>query len=124
MCNSYANYFIRHFFNVLSPTKRIYFIHCIGVNLRLIASNKIGTYPLQSIIESLHSKEEKYLAIEIFRSNNFLIDLCLDNYCVHVIEKFLNCIDEELISDCYELIYKRFSIIVNDFNGVGIVYFN
>jgi len=78
MKDSYANYFCRSFYFALEKSDRLKFLQYIKHCAVIIAMNKIGTYPLQNIIENLKTKEEKMLVVEIFK--NDVLELAYVNY--------------------------------------------
>jgi hypothetical protein len=55
----YANYFCKRFFTYLNQKDRIEFLKSIEKPLIELSSDSIGTYPIQSIIEHLNTKNEK-----------------------------------------------------------------
>lgn len=69
MNDSYANYFCQKFFCMLEEKERLKFLYYLRPFAVFIATSKIGTYPLQAIIESLKFEEEKNLIIEIFKND-------------------------------------------------------
>jgi len=75
MSNSYANYFCQKFFCSLKKEDRIKFLCYIRPFGVFIATGKVGTYPLQAIIENLQSDDEKYIVIDTFK--NDIIELSL-----------------------------------------------
>lgn len=78
MKDSYANYFCQKFFISLDKFDRIRFLTYIKPYGVKIATNKIGTYTLQAIIESLKYVEEKEIIIDTFK--NYVIELAMVNY--------------------------------------------
>lgn len=73
MNDNYANYFCQRFFFSLEKAERIKFLKFIQPFGAFIATSKVGTYPLQAIIEKLKYEEEKQIVIETFRHK--IIDL-------------------------------------------------
>ena len=59
----YANYFCKKFFTYLNQKDRIDFLKNIEKTLIELSSDSIGTYPIQSIIEHLNTKNEKSIII-------------------------------------------------------------
>lgn len=78
MINPYANYFCQKLFNYLDGEHRLIFLSKIKDYLLFIGKNRIGTYPLQSIIETLNNDEEKKVIVSGINSNDFL-ELCIVN---------------------------------------------
>jgi hypothetical protein len=64
LTDSYANYFVQKFFNFLNETERIEFIKEMKDSIVEIGNNKIGTYPLQAILEQLCTSTEREMAVE------------------------------------------------------------
>jgi hypothetical protein len=77
MNNVYANYFCQKFFTFLEFTERINFLNQIKPCCVFIATSKVGTYPLQAIIESLITNDEKIIILEAISEN--ILDLCYVN---------------------------------------------
>jgi hypothetical protein len=88
-------------------------------NFLNISLNKIGTYPLQSIIEQTCSfVEEKRILITCLKE---CIDkLSLDHFGAHVVEKFLCCFVEDDITFIHEYLIKNFLKLANNNNGIRI----
>jgi hypothetical protein len=115
----YANYFCKKFFTYLNQKDRIDFLNSIKDNLFKLCTNKIGTFPLQGIIEYLGSKNEKNIIINSIK--NDLCKLCLDNYGCHIIEKILACFEEEYVSFIYDYVIENFLKFSYNSNGICIV---
>lgn len=69
MKDSYANYFCTKFYLALTHHDKLKFLSYIKPFGAAIATNKIGTYPLQAIIESLKTEDEKMIVVETFRKD-------------------------------------------------------
>lgn len=69
MVDSYANYFCQIFYSHLEIKQKITFLNIIKKELELIANSKIGTYPLQAIIDSFATKEEQLILQESILDN-------------------------------------------------------
>jgi hypothetical protein len=78
LMDPYANYFCPKFFSDLLQSDRLLFLNFIKPKIVLIAKNKIGTYPLQFIIENLQTEEEYQIVIESIE--NHILELCLVKY--------------------------------------------
>ena len=115
----YANYFCKKFFTYLNQKDRIDFLNSIKDHLFILCTNKIGTFPLQGIIEYLGSKNEKNIIINSIK--NDLSILCLDNYGCHIIEKILGCFEEEYISFIYDYVIDNFLKLSYNSNGICII---
>ena len=71
-----------------------------------ISKNETGTYPLQSIIESITSDQEKSLIMEKYK--NYFKELSLDKYGNHIIEKSLFNLDFNRMIVFYDIIKDNF----------------
>jgi hypothetical protein len=76
MIDPYANYFCQKMFNYLDGEHRLIYLSKIKDYLLFIGKNRIGTYPLQSIIETLGSEDEKKVIVAGINSKDFL-ELCI-----------------------------------------------
>ena len=121
MIDSYANYFCQKFFGYLKNDDKILFLQNIQINFCNIANNKIGTYPLQAIIEQLKIEREKEILIEFVKAN--AIEMFYDSQGVHVIEKIIICFEEDKINFIYDLALENFMKLANNTNGLCIVLF-
>jgi hypothetical protein len=119
MTDSYANYFCQKFFGYLESEDKLIFLHNINEHFVMIANNKIGTYPLQAILEQLKSHKERHLVIQSIKSR--ALEMFYDSQGVHVIEKIIICFDEESINFIYELALANFMKLANNTNGLCIV---
>ena len=119
MVDSYANYFCQKFFGYLEHEDRLHFLSNVNENFVQISNNKIGTYPLQAILEQLRTDKEKHLVIKTIKTN--AIEMFYDSQGVHVIEKIIICFEEEKISFIYDLALENFMKLANNTNGLCIV---
>lgn len=119
MTDSYANYFCQKFFGFLEPDDKLVFLSNVNDHFVQIANNKIGTYPLQAILEQLKSEKEKMMVIQTINVN--AIEMFYDSQGVHVIEKIIICFEEEKITFIYELALANFMKLANNTNGLCIV---
>jgi hypothetical protein len=117
----YGNYFCQKFYSYISYEDRLTFIIQITKNFAFIANNPIGTYPLQTIIEKLNSKEEVYIISETLRNSKLLEEICNDSHGVHVVEKILICFSEEYIYFVYEYILSNFLEFSNNSSGLVLI---
>jgi len=115
----YANYFCKKFFIYLSQKDRIDFLKQIEKSMVKLSSNSIGTYPIQTIIEHVGSKNEKILIISALKDS--IKELSVDAFGSHVIEKLLTFFEEEFISFIYDYIYENFLTLAYNNNGICIV---
>ena len=93
----YANYFCKKFFTYLNQKDRIEFLKSIEKSLVELSSDSIGTYPIQSIIEHLNSKNEKNIIISGIKEG--YIKLIYDAFGCHVLEKLLTCFEDEYVNN-------------------------
>lgn len=114
--DSYANYFIKKFFVYLNQKDRVDFLQRIQTSLISLSLSSIGTYPIQGIIEQVGSKIEKKIILNSILSS---IDVfCVDTYGTHIIEKMLNCFEEDLTNPIIEYISDNFLDLANNNNGI------
>ena len=79
-----------------------------------LSSNSIGTYPIQTIIEHVVSKNEKIIIISSLKDS--IKELSLDPFGLYVLEKLLTCFEEEFISFIYDYVYDNFIVLANNNN--------
>jgi hypothetical protein len=115
----YANYFCKKFFTYLNQKDRIDFLKKIEKSMVQLSSNSIGTYPMQTIIEHVGSKNEKIIIISALKDN--IKELSFDPFGSHVVEKLLGCFEEEYISFIYDYVYENFLVLANHNNGICVV---
>ena len=115
----YANYFCKRFFTFLNQKDRIDFLYVIEKSLVKLSSDGIGTYPIQTIIEHVGSKNEKNIIINALKDN--IKELSLDPFGTHVLEKLLACFEEEYVTFIYNYIVDNFLELANNSNGICIV---
>jgi hypothetical protein len=121
LIDQYANYFCQKLFDHLDPMDRIIFLQGISGKMLKISNNKIGTYPLQAIIEKSSSDTERDIILEGVKE--ILLELCVDSQGVHVVEKILNCFPEETIPEIYQFVVNNFWFLANNSNGLCVVIF-
>ena len=115
----YANYFCKRFFSFLNQKDRIDFLFVIEKSIVKLSSDSIGTYPIQTIIEHVGSKNEKNIIINALKDN--IKELSLDPFGTHVLEKLLACFEEEYVTFIYNYIVDNFLELANNCNGICIV---
>lgn len=71
----YANYFCQKFFSLLNNKDRIIFLKQISSSFSEVCKSKVGTYPMQTIIEILIDIDEKKAVVKAIKENVY--DLCL-----------------------------------------------
>ena len=115
----YANYFCKRFFTYLNQKDRIDFLKGIEKSMVKLSSDSIGTYPIQTIIEHVGSKNEKIIIINALKDN--IKELAVDPFGSHVLEKLLTCFEEEYINFIYNYIVDNFLDLANNNNGICII---
>ena len=115
----YANYFCKRFFTFLNQKDRIDFLLVIEKSIVKLSSDSIGTYPIQTIIEHVGSKNEKNIIINALKDN--IKELSFDSFGSHVLEKLLSCFEEEYVSFIYNYIIDNFLELAKNNNGICIV---
>jgi len=120
MTDSYANYFCQKFFGYVDYEDKIEFLVNIIEHFCQISNNKIGTYPLQAVLEQLKTERERNMIIETIKNNN-VIEMVYDPQGVHVIEKIVICFEEEKVSFIYDYAIKNFMKLANNTNGLCII---
>ena len=71
MVDSYANYFCQKFYSYLEFENKIKFLTFMKPAVVEIGNSKIGTYPLQAVLEQLNSDEEKMIVIDSVKEKAF-----------------------------------------------------
>ena len=115
----YANYFCKKFFTYLNQKDRIDFLKSIEKSLIELSSDSIGTYPIQSIIEHLNTKNEKNIIISGIKEG--FTKLIYDTFGCHVLEKLLTCFEDEYVNFIYTYIFENFLNLTNNSNGIYII---
>ena len=117
--DSYANYFCKRFFTFLNQKDRIEFLKTIENSMFKLSSDSIGTYPIQTIIEHVGSKNEKVIIVNALKDN--IKEMAVDPFGSHVLEKLLTCFEEEYVNFIYNYIVDNFVDLANNNNGICIV---
>lgn len=81
--------------------------------------SKIGTYPLQAIIEQIKTNQERSIILDAIYEN--VLTLSLDSYGSHVIEKILTCFDQTYIEFIYNTLIENFMLLANHNNGLCVI---
>ena len=115
----YANYFCKRFFTYLNQKDRTDFLKDIEKSMVKLSSNSIGTYPIQTIIEHVGSKNEKIIIVNALKDS--VKELAVDPFGSHVLEKLLTCFEEEYVRFIYNYIVDNFLELANNNNGICIV---
>ena len=116
MIDLYANYFFQKFYGFLSENDRILFLNEIKNKIVSIANNKIGTYPLQAVIDKMKMPIEREILIDSVKGR--VMEMCKDQNGVHVIEKIILCFNEDDIQIIYESLIESFEVLANNSNGL------
>ena len=119
MIDPYANYFCPKFYAYLDLEEKITFLRNINEYVVQIANNKIGTYPLQAILEQLITENEKDVVIENIKIN--AMEMLYHSQGVHVLEKAIICFDEHKLKFLYDIALDNFLKLANNNNGLCIV---
>ena len=115
----YANYFCKKFFTYLNQKDRIEFLKSIEKSIIKLSLDNIGTYPIQSIIEHLNTKNEKNIIISGLKEN--FEKLIYDTFGCHVLEKLLTCFEDDYVNFIYNYILDNFLNLTNNSNGIYII---
>jgi hypothetical protein len=81
-----------------------------------IANNKIGTYPLQAVIDKMKTCTEREILVESVKDS--IMEMCQDQNGVHVIEKMILCFQEADILIIYKTLINNFEMLANNANGL------
>ena len=117
--DEYSNYFCTKFFICLGQNDRIDFLQKIENSIVKFSCDKIGTYPIQTIIENLNSEIEKFILIKSIKGH--IEELVYNPYGCHVLEKLLSCVEEKYISFIYSYIIDNFLRLAYNCNGICLV---
>ena len=117
--DNYANYFCKKFFDCLSQKDRIEFLKIIQNDLKKLAIDNTGTYPIQGIIEQVGSKVEKSIIYTGIKDS--ISKFCYNVYGTHVIEKILGYFEEEFTKEIIDYIYNNFIDLAYNINGICVV---
>jgi len=116
MIDLYANYFFQKFYGHLNENDRIFFMNKIKDSIVSIANSKIGTYPLQAVIDKMESPQEKEILIDAVKFS--VLGMCQDQNGVHVVEKMILCFGEDELQIIYEILIDYFEVLANNANGL------
>ena len=116
MIDPYANYFCQKLYSVLSDDNKIKFLYSIVPEIEIISNSKIGTYPLQSVIEQLKTEKEQTIIMNALSEK--ILSLCQNSQGVHVIEKIIVCFNENIIEEIYTTILANFILLAT--NPIGL----
>ena len=116
MIDPYANYFCQKLYSVLNDENKMKFLYSLVPEIELISNSKIGTYPLQSVIEQLKTDKEQTIIMNALSGK--VLSLCQNSQGVHVIEKIIVCFKEILIEEIYTTIIANFLLLAT--NSIGL----
>ena len=116
LLDPYANYFLIKLFAALSTNERISFLQIIVKNIITFSSNKIATYPIQCIIGTISSPQEKMIIVSHLIKH--IQKIAFDIYGTHVIEKAIICLEKEYTHDIVLYIINNFTLIANHVNSL------
>ena len=116
MIDPYANYFCQKFFSVLNYDNKIKFLNSLIPEAEKISNSKIGTYPIQSVIEQLKTDAEQNIILSAIQGK--VLSLCQNPQGVHVIEKIIVCFKENLIDEIYTVIITNFIQLSTNSTGL------
>lgn len=119
LVDPYANYFCLKIFYFLNEVDRKVFLLNISAELPSLSVNKISTYPIQCIIESLTTLEEQSIVVNALK--NDVMRLSLDLYGTHVIERILGGFEYEIVHPISTFICQNFLFLANNPNGLCVV---
>jgi len=76
--NEYGNYFCPKLYKVIKEEEKILFIVILADNVLTIGKSKVGTYPLQAIIDQFNTEKEKEIMLQGLKNcnKNDLLEMC------------------------------------------------
>ena len=116
----YGNYFCLKLFSFLDTKDRIMYLTKIAPSFAQLSTNKISTYPIQCIIEQLHSINEQKIIFTSLKPTEY-IKLALDSYGTHVLAKIIILFNYSLIQPLSKFILDNFLFLANNSNGLCII---
>ena len=117
--DSYSNYFCKKLFKNLSQKDRIDYLTTIQKDLNILSIDPIATYPIQSIIEELGSKNEKKIFYEGIK--NYINNFGYHIYGARILEKILSYFEEDFQKEIIEYICDNFIELAGNMNGICLV---
>ena len=117
--DSYSNYFCKKLFRNLSQKDRIEYLTLIQPDLNFLSKDSIATYPIQSIIEELGSKNEKNIFYQGIK--DYIINLAFNIYGAKILEKILSYFEDEYHKEIIENICDNFIELAYNMNGICLV---
>ena len=118
LIDKYGNYFCQKLIKMSFPYQRIKILKYINKHFIQISLNSFGTHPIQLLIETISTLEEKKLIIKYIINNELI--LSLDSKGTHILQKLIlitndeerKIINENIIKNISKLIYNSFGICV------------
>lgn len=121
MIDPYGNYFCQKFYGMLRKGEKILFLKEILNNIFIISSNNYGNYALQTLIDLFSSDEEVEIFLKMLNHDNNLVKMIKENSAIHVIEKIIMSLPEQIISFIYEFTFQNFLNLSINQNGLFVV---
>ena len=116
----FGNYVIQKIYPFLTLENKLKVLN--SIDFFIIGSNQTGTYALQSIVESIETKEERRLCLAKIQPN--FMTMVLNGLCCHIVEKVLLKNEYLEIKNLFgKLIQENFLLIATDSNGIKIMKF-
>jgi hypothetical protein len=119
--HQYGNYFCQKLYLLLTLRDKIFFLQNITNFILHIATDKIGYYPLQTIIEKLSTYEEKEIIAQWICSRDNFTLMMREANSVHVVEKIILSIGEDQIKFIYDFAIKNFIMMSSNQNGICVI---
>ena len=120
--STYGNYFSRMLYLYVNFEEKLFYLNKIKEKFYFISTHRIGTYPLQYIIEHVKTNEEKTILIDCLEINKkFLLKMSIHEFAVHVIDKILTTCDENLANGIFHICLENFMKLAMDKNGIFLI---
>lgn len=118
MCDSYGNYFLQKIILKCNKSQRLFILTRIQSDFYAIANDLSGTHCLQSLVESINSKEEEEIIKKCIENN--LYDLAISQNSTHIIQKLVN---KKIYSRNYliQFFIQNFTLLSLNLNGAAII---
>ena len=120
LIDKYGNYFSQKLIQFSSPNQRIEILKYITKNKFVeISNNSFGTHPIQILIETISTIEEKKIIIDYIKNNEIL--LSLDSKGTYVLQKLISITKDEERLIINENIINNINKLINDPFGVCVL---
>ncbi len=118
MCDNYGNYFLQKIILKCNKSQRLLILNLIKSDFYQIANDLSGTHCLQSLVESITSKEEEDIIKTCIENN--LYDLAISQSSTHIIQKLVN---KKIYSRNYliQFFIQNFTLLSLNLNGAAII---